>query len=228
MKKIEVEKTDRYLGYQLYIPEDMSREIPLLIYLHGAGERGDRKKQLEHLERHGVPRVIKEGREIPAVVLCPQCPEMFVWNNIVEKVKELIDKTVSEYEIKKDRICLTGSSMGGYGTWEMGITYPDFFAAISPVCGGGMQWRACKLVNTPVIAYHGDIDDVVEPINSIMMVSAINRNGGSAELKFLHGFGHNDGIYEAYTNTDLIDVLLKKRRTNFEPVQEVCADCFNI
>ena len=224
MKRLMVEQDGSMLGHMLYIPKNMSAEMPLLVYLHGAGERGDK---LEHVERHGVPYLIKnEGVEIPAVVLCPQCPPQFVWNNIVTDVKLLIDKVAEDYGIKKDRICITGSSMGGYGTWEMGITYPNFFSAIAPVCGGGMQWRSEKLLNTPVKAYHGNKDDVVELVNSELMLKNIIAKGGTAELVVLDGFGHNDGIYEAYKNRDLMDWILKQRRTDFSPLKEVCSEYF--
>ncbi len=224
MKRLLVEQDGSMLGHMLYIPKNMSAEMPLLVYLHGAGERGDK---LEHVERHGVPYLIKnENAEIPAVVLCPQCPSQFVWNNIVTDVKLLIDKVAEDYGIKKDRICITGSSMGGYGTWEMGITYPNFFSAIAPVCGGGMQWRSEKLLNTPVKAYHGNKDDVVELVNSELMLKNIIVKGGTAELVVLDGFGHNDGIYEAYKNRDLMDWILKQRRTDFSPVKEVCSEYF--
>lgn len=226
MKIIESEKNEKYLGYRLYIPDNMSGELPLMIYLHGAGERGVRRAQLEHMERNGVPRIIKEGREIDAIVLCPQCPEMFVWNNIVVDLKKLIDNIIEQYRIKKDRICITGSSMGGYGTWEMGMTFPSFFSAIAPVSGGGMEWRAQKLVNTPVRAYHGADDDAVKPINSKMMVDKIQEAGGSAKFCLLQGFGHGDGIYEAYKNQNLIEWILKQRRTNFDIVEEVASSWF--
>lgn len=138
----------------------------------------------------------------------------------------LIDKVAEDYGIKKDRICITGSSMGGYGTWEMGITYPNFFSAIAPVCGGGMQWRSEKLLNTPVKAYHGNKDDVVELVNSELMLKNIIVKGGTPELVVLDGFGHNDGIYEAYKNRGLMDWILKQRRTDFSPVKEVCGEWF--
>ncbi len=219
MKRLMVEQDSPMLGYMLYIPGNVSVEMPLLVYLHGAGERGDK---LEHVEKHGVPYLIKnENIEIPAVVLCPQCPAQFVWNNIVTDVKLLIDKVTENY-----RICITGSSMGGYGAWEMGITYPNFFSAIAPVCGGGMQWRSEKLVKTPVKAYHGNKDDVVELVNSELMLKNIIVKGGMADLVVLDGFGHNDGIYEAYKNRDLIDWMLKQRRNNFDPVKEVCSEYF--
>lgn len=214
---------DYPLQAMLFTPCEKADNLPLIIYLHGAGERG---LHIEHLYRHGVPKLIKSGKEIPAVVLCPQCPAEFVWNNIVQDVKKLIDKITVEYKIPKDRIAITGSSMGGFGTYEMALTYPSFFSCIAPVAGGGLSWRCAKLISTPVKAYHGKIDITVPLCYSELMVNAVNNCGGNAELIIFDELGHNDGIDYAYFNTDIIDWVLEKRRTNFERVKEVCEEFF--
>lgn len=211
------------LGYILSAPDVWDRELPFLIYLHGAGERGT---VLEHLQRHAIPKMIHAGVQIPALVLCPQCPAGYVWNNVVRELKSLIDRIAVEYRIKPDRICLTGSSMGGYGTWEMAMTYRNFFSGIAPVCGGGMAWRAANLHTTPVRTWHGDADDVVTIASSREMVEAVNAWGGHATLHVLPGFSHNDGIEEVYTNTDLITWLLDCRRVDYSYVPEVCEEMF--
>lgn len=204
-------------------PDNASGELPLIVYLHGAGERGLVR---DHIFRHGIPKLIREGKEINAAVLAPQCPEWAVWDNVVRELKSLIDDAIVLLGIKRDRVSLTGSSMGGFGTWSMGITYPDFFSAIAPVAGGGMSWRASKLGTTPVFAYHGAIDSVVPPVYSELMVNAINASGGHAGLTLLPGFEHNDGIDYAYRNTDLIDKLISARRTVFTAPPEICHDMF--
>ncbi len=210
------------MNYKLFFP-DCTKDLPLLVYLHGAGERGT---EISHLYRHGIPKLIHEGKEIPAIVLCPQCPAAYVWDNVVEKVKLLIDCIVKEFEIPNDRIGITGSSMGGFGTWMMGKTYPSFFSGIAPVAGGGMSWRASNLLTTPVYTFHGTKDTSVPPIYSELLVNAVNANGGNAKLILLEGMGHNDGIDYAYRNTDLIEWLLAQRRTNFDPVSEYCSQYF--
>ncbi len=210
------------MNYVVYHPEEY-RDLPLLVYLHGAGERG---KNVEHLTRHGVARLLAEGREYNAIVLTPQCPAEYVWDNVVKELKAIIDKVVDEYEVKPDRICITGSSMGGFGTWMMGLTYPNFFSAIGPVAGGGMSWRAAKLVSTPVYALHGDQDGVVPERCSLLMVEALKSLGYTVRYQSLKGFDHNDGIYEAYANTDLVEWLLAQRRTDFNRVAEICEDIF--
>ena len=205
-------------------PDNLSGNLPLLVYLHGAGERG---LVSEHLYRHGVPRLIKEGARFNAVILVPQCPEWAVWDNVVSDVKRLIDETMLRYGIKRDRVSITGSSMGGYGTFSMGISYPTLFSGIAPVAGGGMAWRASRLVSTPVIAYHGAADDDVLPVCSSLMTDAVNRAGGKAELNLLEGLGHDDGIDYAYRRTDLIERLILLRRTDFSRVKEPCEEYFN-
>ena len=226
MMKKEVRYGDLGLGtlnHILYTPENEMEDVPLLVYLHGAGERGN---NTDHLKRHAVPKMIEEGYEIPAIVLCPQCPAQYVWNNVVREVKRLIDEVAEEFFVSKNRICLTGSIMGGYGTWEMGLTYRNFFAGIAPVCGGAMPWRAQNLRTTPVATWHGNEDTTVALINSELMVEAVNVSGGNARLYVLEGFGHNDGIEEAYYRTGLISWLLDQRRTDFTEVAEALEEYF--
>lgn len=210
------------MNYKIFYPDEY-KDLPLIVYLHGAGERG---KNIDHLYRHGIPKLIKEGSRFDAVVLCPQCPAHYVWDNVVEKTKGIIDRVVAEYEIKKDRICITGSSMGGFGTWMMAKTYPSFFAGIAPVAGGGMSWRTSKLKTTPTLAVHGVEDVLVPLIYSQLMVDGVNDSGGHAELIEINGYGHNDGIDFAYRNTKVIAWLLQQRRTNFEYIPEVCESIF--
>ena len=208
----------------LAYPND-TKDLPLLIFLHGAGERGT-GSNLQNVYKHGVPKLVKEGRDIPAIVLCPQCPAMYVWNNMVREVKVLIDGIVERFGVKRDRICLTGGSMGGFGTWELAMTYPSFFSAIAPVAGGGLSWRCVKLIGMPIKAYHGTDDTEVPITYSELMLDRFKNTGADATLVRLEGFGHVDGISEAYENTDLIDWLLSKRRTDFSRVPEAFEQYF--
>lgn len=224
MYTISVPGSASGLGYTLSMPSrNMTLDLPLLVYLHGAGERGT---DLSHLARFTLPRLIAEGRDFPAVILCPQCPAEYVWDNIVDRVKSLIDTVAAQYEIRKDRICLTGSSMGGYGTWMMAMTYPNFFSAIAPVAGGGMPWRCTNLRTTPVYAMHGENDIVVPPMCSQLPVEALRALGGTVRFMLLEGCGHSDGIEKAYGETDLIDWLLVQRRTDFTEVPEAFSEMF--
>ncbi len=226
-KKIVTPAGETELNYILYTPANKSEtelsSLPLLVYLHGAGERG---KKVEHLYRHALPMFLEEGREYEAIVLCPQCPADGVWDNYVKKLKALIDEVVEEYGVQKDRISLTGSSMGGYGTWMTALTYRNFFAAIGPVAGGGMSWRAGALVKTPVYTLHGDKDTAVPMVCTELMVNALKNAGGNVRFDVLVGFEHNDGIDEAYGNTELVEWLISQRRTDFERVPDICEEWF--
>ena len=221
-EKLYLKKDGYEINYGVYAPESYEG-LPLIVYLHGAGERGE---NYSHLTRHAIPMLIAEGREYPAVVLCPQCPAEFVWDNIVTTVKSIIDKVAEEYSVDKSRICITGSSMGGFGTWSMGLTYPNFFSAIAPIAGGGMAWRADNLRTTPVYAYHGALDTAVLPELSKMMVEKVNQTGGRAELEILENYGHNDGINEVYRRGEVIDKLLGERRTTKEIIKEHLSHMF--
>jgi predicted peptidase len=220
--KTVISETNEKMNFGVAYPDDY-RGLPLLVYLHGAGERG---RNFEHVYRHAIPKLIKEGREFSAVVLFPQCPAQFIWNNMVKELKALIDSVMKEFGIERDRVVITGSSMGGYGTWEFGMCYPESVAAIAPVAGGGVAWRTSKLKGIPVIAYHGDKDDAVLISQSEVMVSATNGFGGNAELFVLEGCGHNDGIDYAYRETDLIKRLLSYRKNDFSHVPEPCEEMF--
>ena len=215
-------KTENEMNYVVAYPDNYEG-LPLLVFLHGAGERGI---NIEHLYRHGIPKMIKEGKEIPAVILYPQCPASFIWNNMVKELKALIDKVAEEYSVNRSKITLTGLSMGGYGTWEMAMCYPETFSAIAPVCGGGVPWRASKLKNVPITAYHGTEDITVPFIQSEIMVSAAKKIGADAELVALEGLGHNDGAAYAYYETDLIERLLSHTKTDFSHVCEPCEEMF--
>lgn len=198
------------LSYRVFMPDTVAEgeKLPLILSLHGAGERGT---DLSLMEVWGIPKEIVNGREVPAVVIAPQCPDTLIWNLLTFELKALIDHCVATMPVDPDRVSVTGLSMGGYGTWEMGISYPGAFAALAPVCGGGVSWRVDCIGKTPVWAFHGDADTTVPPTNSYEMVDRLNAAGGCAELTVLHGVGHNAQDF-AYGRTALIDWLISQDR----------------
>lgn len=193
------------MNYLIEIPEKFKNVsgAPLLVFLHGSGERGD---DYEALYRQALPKYIREGRKMPdAITVCPQCPTAYIWNDIVIFLKDLIDDVIDAYQIDRRRVSLTGISMGGFGTWEMAMCYPEMFRKIAPICGGGTSWRAA-LIQAKIRAFHGDQDDCVPPECSYQMVDAAQTAGKDVSLTVFHHVGHNSWD-PAYLTTNVCEWL---------------------
>ena len=136
------------IDYLLYLPKDYGKtqdKWPLMIFLHGAGERGS---DLNKVKVHGPPKLVERGKGLPFIIVSPQCPSGHWWPTKVETVMALIDDIVEKYNVDESRIYLTGLSMGGYGTWAIACAHPERFAAIVPICGGGQPYL-CLLYTSP-------------------------------------------------------------------------------
>ncbi len=198
--------------YLKYTPKTNNDEkMPLLIFMHGAGERGKADgSELDLVAVHGFFKdVAKHNKEFPFMMVAPQCPKNEYWGSFIESLNRFLDQIIYENNIDTNRIYLTGFSMGGTASWLWGVSSPWRFAAIVPVCGEGISWYAEKLSNIPILAFHGDIDDIVSPHESLSMVSSINKHGGKAKLILISGIKHNVCDY-AY-NDDLVAWLMEKR-----------------
>ncbi|MHC4116519.1 MAG: carboxylesterase family protein [Planctomycetota bacterium] len=197
--------------YLLSLPKDYGKKDkrwPLMLFLHGAGERGS---NLDLVKKHGPPKLIENGKDLPFIVVSPQCPSGVWWNDKLDVLINLLDDVVSRYKVDKERVYLTGLSMGGYGSWALGSRYPDRFAAIAPICGGGTRIMAFGLTKTPIWAFHGAKDKVVPLDESEAMVKAINSRGGNVKLTVYPEAGH-DSWTETYDNQELYAWFLKHRR----------------
>lgn len=198
------------MNYRLYLPLDYSRDEaaswPLTVFLHGAGERSD---DPQRLGMHGIPKEADGGREFPFLILAPQCPDPSVWTMQMDQVMELIGRICRDYRVDPQRIYLTGISMGGFGTWELAMAYPGVFAAIVPVCGGGMSWRADRLQCTPVWTFHGGKDEVVPIVYTEEMVRALKALGNPVQYTVYPEAGH-DCWTEVYRREDLYEWLLEQ------------------
>ena len=190
-----------------YSPAQWRDGLPLVIQLHGAGERGD-GTNLEAVDVHGFSKIIKDG-EYECLFVMPQCPRDSFWAARVESLISFIEKIKEKYKVDGDRVYLTGLSMGGYGTWYTAMARPDLFAAIVPVCGGGMAWNA-KVLTMPVWAFHGVNDNAVSVTQSDEMVAALRKKDADVTYSRLEGVDHAVWVH-AYNN-ELYNWLLSKKR----------------
>lgn len=194
------------LGYLLYLPDDFGmnadQKYPLLLFLHGSGERGTNP---DLVKKHG-PLKVADSLNLPFIVLGPQCPDVPWWE--VNDVKMLLDEIIETLPVDTSRIYITGLSMGGFATWDMLMKYPDVFAAAIPVCGGGYPFRAHLVDHVPIWAFHGAQDDVVPVEYSSRMVKALKENG--ADVKFtVYPDANHDAWTETYNKPEIYRWLLQ-------------------
>jgi predicted peptidase len=197
------------LAYLLYLPKgyEQKESWPLMLFLHGAGERGD---DLEMVKKHGPPKLIDAGREFPFVVVSPQCPKDRMWE--AYELSALLDEIVEKYKIDQDQVFVTGLSMGGYGTWALAGHSPARFAAIVPICGGGETIFVRRYAKTlPVWVFHGAKDTAVPLERSERMVEALKKAGGEPKFTIYPEAAH-DSWTETYDNPELYAWLLEQRR----------------
>ena len=197
------------LPYLLYLPSDYEeRESwPLLLFLHGAGERGS---DLEKLKVHGPPKLIAAGQDFPMIIVSPQCPARSWWD--VDSLSALLDEIEEKYHVDTSRVYLSGLSMGGFGTWALASAQPERFAAIAPICGGGEPIMArFRLSSVPAWVFHGAKDPVVPPRRSEEMVEALRRARGEVKSTVYPEADH-DSWTETYNNPQLYEWLLAHQK----------------
>ena len=206
------------LEYLLYLPKgyegDTSRRWPLVLFLHGAGERGS---DLSKVKVHGIPKVVEKAparvKEFPFIAVSPQCPADDRWaavDNLLA-LSALLDEIEATHRVDPDRVYCTGLSMGGFGTFALAATQPDRFAAIAPVCGGGDRTSARRIAKIPAWVFHGAKDETVPLSSSAEMVQWMARFGGSPRFTVYPDAGH-DSWTETYANPELYRWLLSQVR----------------
>src|SRR5262245_42370638 len=147
------------LRYFLFLPAAYAvhpQRWPLILFLHGAGERGS---NLQRVKRHGVAHVVEGQPDFPFLVVSPQCPPRAAWSPDV--LLALLEAVAQRHDVDPERIYGTGLSMGGFGTWACALAAPERFAAIAPICGGGDPSRVGVLQHLPVWVFHGAHDPIV-------------------------------------------------------------------
>jgi predicted peptidase len=196
-------------NYLLYLPEEYGKEDkawPLVLFLHGAGESGD---DLEKVKIHGPPKLIAQGKKFPFVVVSPQSARGG-WNP--DMLNALLDDVTANYKVDRDRVYVTGLSMGGFGTWALAAAHPEKFAAIAPICGGGYPADARKIKDLPIWVFHGAKDTAVKPERSEAMVKALKEAGAEHVQYTLYPEAGHDSWTVTYNNPDFYEWLLKQKR----------------
>ena len=198
-------RLDIAIPYRAYLPNNYSEKgngYPLLLFLHGAGERG---LDLEVMARIGLPNYIERGAELPFVLICPQCPNGEVWD--VHALIALLDEVVGNYNIDLSRIYATGLSMGGGGVWELANKIADRLAAIIPICGRLALINPQNLRDLPVWCFHGEKDSIVPIVDSERMVMMLRKAGCDVKLTTYPNTDH-DSWTETYNNPEIYEWLL--------------------
>ena len=213
------------LNYRLLLSDyDTISKYPLVIFLHGSGERGnDNESQL----KWGVMNFASEQnmKMYRPIVIAPQCPKNMSWGNFsdenmsidqspTEPMKlliELINQTILKFPVDTNRIYITGLSMGGFGTFDAISRYPNLFAAAVPVCGGGDVSKAQLFSHIPIWIFHGALDGVVNPALSRDMVEALTKAGAHPGYTQYPETGHFSWI-AAYSDMMMMEWLFRQQK----------------
>jgi predicted peptidase len=203
------------LDYLLYLPTDYNKDPnqkwPLILFLHGIGERGTDPNKVAAT---GLPQILKDKKDFQFVVVSPQCPPTTWWRPFDLNV--LLDDVLDRYRVDRDRVYLTGLSMGGFGSWDLVGTSPDRFAAVAPMCGGGNPTAVRRFRSLPFWVFHGDADPVVPVKMSDDMVEALKQAGADVKYTRYPGVGH-DCWTQSYNNPELYTWFLSHVRGQQRP-----------
>jgi len=203
----------RGMKYVVRFPEGYKEgeSYPTIIFFHGAGTRGE---SVELLMGNEFFTQTAKFEKFPFVSIAPLC-DGNSWFDVMETLIAFSKFILSQSYCDESRLYLMGNSMGGYATWQLAMSAPELFAAIIPICGGGMYWNAARLVNVPIWAFHGGLDPAVFPEESQKMVDAVNRRGGKAKLTIYPENGHN-AWSDTYKNYDVFEFLLSHKNENIK------------
>jgi pimeloyl-ACP methyl ester carboxylesterase len=207
-KKLGILKPYPYLTH---VPQDYdadkTKKFPLIIFLHGSGERGNGNVDL--LKVTGFPQYLEAHPEFPAVVVSPQCPYNHDWRP--QMVNDLLDDALAKYRVDPDRVYMTGLSMGGYGTWTYATFYPNRLAAMLPICGIGDAKDVERIKGIPVWDFHGEVDDAVPIGPDRLCVEALKAAGGKVKFTTYPGVGH-DSWTQTYNTPEIYTWLFAQAR----------------
>ena len=201
-------KKEQKISYILDYPENVKGKVPLMVFLHGSGERGD---NLDLVKAHS-PLTYKNLFPEPVAILAPQCPANVWWDT--EAVYYLIKEIQQKYQIDDSRIMLTGLSMGGWGTLKLAMEHPEVFSAVVPVCAPidrCMKVRSSQYKDLPMKIFHGGNDDVVSPMNSIEIYQEIKKVNKNVALTIFPDDNHNSWD-STYSDPNLYQWMLAQKK----------------
>lgn len=195
--------------YLLFLPrgygDDPDRKWPVIVFLHGSGERG---RDLSLLRKQGIPSFLDARPEFPFVVVSPQCPPNEYYDT--DTVIAVLDEVERTCAVDPERVYLTGISMGGFGAWQLACAHPDRFAAVAPIAGWGIEGLAPNARHVPIWAFHGADDRLVPADWAQRMKDEMDRAGGSMRLTIYPKTGHNAWT-RTYEKADLFEWFLSHK-----------------
>ena len=178
------------LEFMVYTPEKISQNMPVLLFLHGIGERGN---NLELIEKYALPKYLNR-MDIPYIIIAPQCLEGNFWDYHLRDIEQILEEEYKIYHYDKNRVCILGCSMGAYGAWNYIIQRPNLFKGVVAVAGGIMlpvKQNLLLIKDKPILLYHGDKDDVVDISESENAYNKLKEVGANnIELKIVKDDNH--------------------------------------
>lgn len=227
-------ETFRYLFLR---PETVEpgKKYPLILFLHGAGERGD---DSELLKKHFLPSIASDDfrKRFPCFVVAAQCRRDRTWakfgpggtrtapvmaaepSDDLAAALQAVDEVIREFPVDENRLYLTGISMGGYGSWDLAMRQPNRWAAVAPICGGGDESKGGLLVDVPLWVFHGDADPAVPVERSRNMVEAVRKAGGHPKYTEYPGVEH-DSWTQTYADPNGLLPWLFEQRLDARPTR---------
>jgi len=206
------------IKFLFYLPEtygkDQKKKWPLILFLHGMGERGE---NLELLKKHPLPKSLEQQKDFPCIVVSPQLQlDKKLWNDMIDPIKELLDQVCAKYSVDTNRIYGTGFSMGGAGIWNFALRYPHYFAAIVPIAGA-YKFRSrqipdtiCDLKDLPIWAFHGGKDEAVKSWQTEILAHALNACGNIIRFTLYPDADHPQSWIQAYSDPELYTWLFQQ------------------
>jgi predicted peptidase len=211
---------DGGMGFLLYAPyayfQQPSHPWPLVLFLHGSGERGNGAEELARVKLHGPPKIVESLTDFPFLVLSPQCPESSGWGEHLDDLEAILDLTIRSFSIDRSRVYLTGLSMGGYGVWQLAVTDPRRFAALVPIAGGYTDQSFLDNLgifkDMPIWVFHGAFDSSVPMYMDKLIVKTLRGIGNDVRFTLYEDAGHQETWERAYSDPALWEWLLQQKR----------------